>query len=241
MSATSIKKQAGKRAKSSETAPVQFGVPSEAELAVEPSMQAADIAASTLAVPSIIETAAVEIPAVPHHFVKETTMTDTITTSNETATAAFDTAETTAKTAQDFTAKGAAMFADMNERAKGVLERGPKVVEELVEFSKGNVEALMASGRVAAKGAEEIARYTAEYARTAMEKGSATARELAAVKSPTEFFQLQGRVAREALDATVAEGAKFTENYLKLLGEVTQPIQNRYALAADRIKTAVAA
>ena len=61
-----------------------------------------------------------------------------------------------------------------------------------------------------------------------------------AVKSPVEFFQLQGEVAKQTLDAVVAEGSKFTENYLKLIGEVTQPISNRVAIAVDKVKNTVA-
>jgi phasin family protein len=129
----------------------------------------------------------------------------------------------------------------MNTRAKEAMSKGTKAIEELVEFSKGNLEAMTASGRVAAKGAEEIAKYSAEYGRATIERANATAKQFAAVKSPTEFFQLQGDVAKQTLDALVAEGSKFTENYLKLLGEIAQPLSNRYAVAAEKVKSTVAA
>ena len=143
--------------------------------------------------------------------------------------------------AEDMQTRATAAFGDMNVRAKDAMAKGSKAIEELVEFSKGNVEALVASGRVAAKGAEEIAKYSAEYGRTSVEKANATAKQFAAVKSPTEFFQLQGDVAKQTLDALVAEGSKFTENYLKLLGEIAQPISNRVAVAAEKVKSTVAA
>ena len=133
------------------------------------------------------------------------------------------------------------MFGDMNTRAKDAMSKSTKAIEDLVEFSKGNVEAMVASGRVAAKGAEEFAKYSAEYGRSAVEKANATAKQFAAVKSPTEFFQLQGDVAKQALDALVAEGSKFTESYLKLIGEISQPISNRLAVAAEKMKTTIAA
>ena len=121
------------------------------------------------------------------------------------------------------------------------MAKGTKAIEELVDFSKGNLEAVVASGRVAAKGAEEIAKYSAEYGRSTIERANATARQFAAVKSPTEFFQLQGEVAKQTLDALVAEGSKFTESYLKLIGEMAQPLSNRYAIAAEKVKTSVVA
>ncbi len=163
--------------------------------------------------------------------VKGSTMNDTITN-----------AQATIKTAaEDMQTRATAAFGEMNTRAKDAMSKGTKAIEELVEFSKGNVEALVASGRVAAKGAEEIAKYSAEYGRTSVEKANATAKQFAAVKSPTEFFQLQGDVAKQTLDALVAEGSKFTESYLKLLGEIAQPISNRVAVAAEKVKSTVAA
>ena len=148
----------------------------------------------------------------------------------------------TIKTATEGMQKRATvMFGDMNTRAKDAMSKSTKAIEDLVEFSKGNVEAMVASGRVAAKGAEEFAKYSAEYGRSAVEKANATAKQFAAVKSPTEFFQLQGDVAKQALDALVAEGSKFTESYLKLIGEISQPISNRLAVAAEKMKTTIAA
>lgn len=141
--------------------------------------------------------------------------------------------EATLKTATD---KTQAMFADANDRAKAALEKGAKLIEDLNDFSKGNVEAIVESGKIAAKGAEEVARYTTDYAKASVEKANAAAKTFAAVKSPTELFKLQGDYAKEAMDSLVAESAKFTESYLKLLGEIAQPLSNRVALAAEKIK-----
>ena len=47
-----------------------------------------------------------------------------------------------------------AVFGDVNERAKTAIERNTKVAEEMTELTKGNVEALVASTKIAAKGVE---------------------------------------------------------------------------------------
>ncbi|MDB5713007.1 MAG: phasin family protein [Sphingomonadales bacterium] len=130
--------------------------------------------------------------------------------------------------------------ADATTKVKAAVEKGQKSVGEIVEFSKGNFEAVVASGKVAAKGAEEIAKYATDYGRTSIEKANATAKQLSGVKSPTEFFQLQSEIAKTSLEAFVGEASKFGENYMKLLGEIAQPIQSRYALAVEKVKTAVA-
>jgi len=156
-----------------------------------------------------------------------------------------DTINQAQEAAKNFTAqatdKAQAAFGDMNVRAKDAMAKGTKAIEELVEFSKGNLEAMVASGKVAASGAQDIAKYSAEYGRKTIEEANATAKRFAAVKSPTEFFQLQSEVAKSSLDALVAEGSKFTESYLKLLGEITQPIQSRVSVAVEKVKTTVAA
>lgn len=160
-----------------------------------------------------------------------TRMNDTVTKVQETA----------QKMTADATARATEVFGDVSARAKTAMEKGSKGLEEMVEFSKGNLEAVVASGRVAAKGVQDIAKYSAEYGRKSIEDANATAKKFAAVKSPTEFFALQSEVAKSNLDAFVGEASKFTEGYMKLMGEIMQPMQNRYAVAVDKVKTAVAA
>jgi phasin family protein len=214
-------------------APVTANKPAVAVAAPAPKAEAPKVGAATVAAAkpeTKIETPAAATPVAAPASVKGNTMNETITN-----------AQATIKTAaEDMQHRATEMFGDMNTRAKDAMSKGTKAIEELVEFSKGNVEAIVASGRVAAKGAEEIAKYSTEYGRTAVEKANATAKQFAAVKSPTEFFQLQGEVAKQTLDALVAEGSKFTENYLKLVGEIAQPISNRVAVAAEKVKSTVA-
>lgn len=146
--------------------------------------------------------------------------------------------ETVTDTSKTIADKAQVAFADMNDRAKTAVEKTQKMVEDMTDFQKGNVEALVESAKIAAKGAEEIMRYSAEYGRKTVEKAAADARTLASVKSPTEFFQLQNDAAKAAFDEMVAQSSKFTENYLKLLGNIAQPLSNRVAVAAERVKLA---
>lgn len=130
------------------------------------------------------------------------------------------------------------LFGDVNDRAKSALEKGSKLIEDLNDFSKGNIEAVVQSSKIAAKGAEDIARYTNDYVRATVEKANSSASQYAAVKSPTEFFKLHSELAKDALDSLISETAKFTEGYVKLLGEIAQPLSNRVAVAAEKIKVA---
>ena len=130
------------------------------------------------------------------------------------------------------------MFGDMSDRAKGMFEKSSKMSEELVEFTKGNVEALVSSARVAAKGSEAMAQEAAEYGKKSFESATAAFKGMASVKSPTELFQLQSEFAKSSFDSAVAEASKVSENVLKLWGEMFQPLSNRYAVASEKMKVA---
>jgi phasin family protein len=132
------------------------------------------------------------------------------------------------------------VFGDVNERAKAAAERSAKVAEEIAELTRGNVEALVASSKIAAKGVEALSQDAAEYGRKAFEEASATLKSFAEVKSATDFFKLQGDYARAAFDSAVAESARLSETVLKLAGDVAEPITSRYTVAAERVKTLAA-
>lgn len=132
------------------------------------------------------------------------------------------------------------VFGDVNERAKAAAERSAKVAEELAELTRGNVEALVASSKIAAKGVEALSQDAAEYGRKAFEEASATLKNFAEVKSATDLFKLQGDYARAAFDSAVAESARLSETVLKLAGDVAEPINSRYTVAAERVKTLAA-
>jgi phasin family protein len=133
-----------------------------------------------------------------------------------------------------------AVFGDVNERAKTAIERNTRLADELTELTKGNVEAVVASTKLAAKGVERIGQDVAEFGRKSFEDASAAIKGFAEVKSPVDFFRLQGAFARTQIDAIVAESSKLSEAFLKLAGEVAEPINSRYTVAAERVKSAVA-
>ncbi|WP_414901183.1 phasin family protein [Sphingomonas flavalba] len=146
--------------------------------------------------------------------------------------------ETITKLTSEATERTQALFGDFNTRSKEAFEKGTKLVEELQAFNKGNIEAVVESAKVAAKGAEAFGQQAADTARKNYEKATATLKGFSTVKSPTELFQLQSEYARESFDAFVADASKNTEALLKLAGDVFQPLSNRIAVAAEKIKTA---
>lgn len=134
--------------------------------------------------------------------------------------------------------KTQAFFADFNDRAKGQVEKNSRLVSEATEFAKGNVEALVESGKIAARGFETLGQEVADYNRRSFENATAALQSMSAVKSPADFFKLQSDFVRSSFDSIVAETSKNTEAMIKLAGDAAQPISNRFAVAVEKVKTA---
>jgi len=145
-----------------------------------------------------------------------------------------------AETAQIATDQIKTVMGDVNARAKTAIEKNAKIVEELAELTRGNVEAIVASSKVAAKGVETLGQSAAQFGRKSFEDASAAFKSFSDVKSATDFFKLQGDFARSAFDSAVAESARMSETVLKLAGDVAEPLTSRYTVAADRVKTLAA-
>lgn len=129
------------------------------------------------------------------------------------------------------------LFSDLNDRAKTAIEKGTRMGEEITALTKGNLEAVAESARIAAKGAESIAQDAAEYGKRNFENATATMKRYSAVKSPVELFQLNSEIAKTSFDSAVAEASKFSETLTKLAGEFFQPLSSRYAVAAEKLKS----
>lgn len=130
------------------------------------------------------------------------------------------------------------LFGDLNDKTKAAVEKSTKLVEEFNDFAKGNVEAIVESGKIAAKGFETLGQDVADYNRKSFEGLTATMKSFASIKSPTDFFKLQSDFVRASFDAAVAQGSKNTEAFIKLAGDAAQPLSSRFAVAAEKVKAA---
>jgi phasin family protein len=120
------------------------------------------------------------------------------------------------------------------------MEKGARFVEEMADLTRGNLEAMVASQKTAAKYAETLSQGAADYSRRSFEEASTALKSFAEVKSPTDFFRLQSEFARSAFDQFVAEGSRVTETVVKMSNDVAEPLAGRYTVAADRLKAVAA-
>ncbi len=138
----------------------------------------------------------------------------------------------------DFTQNLKDTAAQAQTRAKAAYDRVQNYAGDMTEFTKGNVEALVESGKILGQGMQDIARSEIEAAKGAFETVTADLRAMAAVKSPTELFKLQGEIARRNFDAAVARASKNAEVSVKLANDAFAPISSRMSVAAERMSNA---
>lgn len=151
-----------------------------------------------------------------------------------------DTLETAKTYAEEAKTRFQSAFADINDKARTALDKSSKAFEEFGELTKGNLEAVVESSKIAAKGLETLSQNAADFGRKAFEKNSATLKSFASVKTPAEFFQLQSELLSSTLDSFVSETSKNSETFLKLVNEINQPISNRVSVVTEKLKAIAA-
>jgi len=139
-----------------------------------------------------------------------------------------------AKTA-DFTKPIADVVGELQTHAKTAYDKGTVAVTEMTEFAKGNVEAIVESSKIFAAGAQTLGKSYVEEAKSAYETMTADVKELAAVKSPTELFQLQGKIMRRNFDIMVATSSKNSEAVMKLANDSAAPLTGRVEIATEKL------
>jgi phasin family protein len=127
------------------------------------------------------------------------------------------------------------MFAGASERGQQLAERSQKVAGDMAELTRANVEALVETSKIAAAGAQTLGQEALARTRENLEHTTQQVRSLTQAGSPTEFFQLQGEIARTQFDRMVAESSRFAESMVKLAGEAFQPLSTRAALNAEKL------
>jgi hypothetical protein len=132
-------------------------------------------------------------------------------------------------------------MSEAQAKAKAAFEKSSSAMGEVSEFTKGNVEAVMASGKILAEGCQEIGSTMVAESRTAFEAMTGDIKELAAAKSPTDFLKIQSDMLRKSFDNAVAYSSKNSETFLKLMSDAAAPLSGRVSLAVEKVRQTTAA
>ncbi len=192
--------------------------------------------------PAAIKPAAIKQPAVVVKKAKAKPITKpaTVPTPNLSVTQLKD--KIMASKTTDFTAtinnSMTQAVTDMQGKAQEAFDKGTGLVAEMTDLAKGHVEAAVESGKIIASGIEGLSKTYAAEAKSAYETLTADFKDMAAIKSPTELFQLQGKIMRRNFDTLVATGTKSNENAMKLATDAFAPITARVNLAVEKLSKA---
>ncbi len=125
---------------------------------------------------------------------------------------------------------------DAQAKAQAAFEKSSTAMGEMGAFAKGNVEAMVESGKILAEGVQEIGSTLVAESRTAFESMTGDIKELAAAKSPTDFLKIQSDMLRKSFDSFVAHGSKNSETFLKLMSDAAAPLSGRVSLAVEKVR-----
>lgn len=124
------------------------------------------------------------------------------------------------------------------QKASAQLMKG---YEELNALAKGNVEAVVQSGTIVAKGAEEAGKQVAAFTQSSLEQSLAIGKSAMAVKSIRELVDLQNSYLKSSLDALVAESTKLQQLSIKVTNEALAPLNARVNVAVEKLGKPLAA
>lgn len=126
------------------------------------------------------------------------------------------------------------------EQLKTFFPAGAQGLDDFADFNKGNLDAAVKAGTVAAKGFETIGKEVMAYHQQAFEAGMDRATALLGCKTLQDFVEVQTDIARSHFDAFVAQGTRISEISVKATNEAAEPINVRVNEATEKFTKAAA-
>lgn len=147
-------------------------------------------------------------------------------------------ANTAKNTAEKLGARFEKLTADAQVRAKEAADRAVALSKTAVEFNRENIETLIETGKITAKGAQEIGKANLKYTRENMTEASRALQGLFSVATPKDMFAKQADYMRSGLDRVMDQTSNNADAVVKLAGKAYQPIADRVSEVRKELKKA---
>ncbi|MDH3916877.1 MAG: phasin family protein, partial [Rhodospirillales bacterium] len=134
--------------------------------------------------------------------------------------------------------KAAAITKEQVDRTSKAVFKG---YGDFATLGQENVDAVVKSGNIAAKGFEALSQEVMAFARNSLEGNVAATKAILGAKDLREVANLQSAYTRRSFDQALAESAKLTEMSVKVANEAMQPIQARVTVTVGKLIKPVAA
>lgn len=116
--------------------------------------------------------------------------------------------------------------------------KGTKQVEQFAQdaaaSAQDQVDALMKSSAIFAKGMEDIMKTCMEIAAEAGEKGQTVAKSVLSCKTLNEFTEVQTKLAQASFDDFMTNATRISEKGVKLCTEAFEPINDQVGKAMKK-------
>ncbi|MFP4312920.1 MAG: phasin family protein [Alphaproteobacteria bacterium] len=102
-----------------------------------------------------------------------------------------------------------------------------KLTHDATEMGRENVEAMIKSTTIFAKGFEDMMRTAMSFAQNTAEKQSSYMKEVMGSKTLHEFTEKQNMIAQANFDDFMSNATKLTEMSVKTLNESIEPLNSQ--------------
>lgn len=145
---------------------------------------------------------------------------------------------TTTRTAKPKKITVKSVTADVQDKAKLAYAKGSEVVGEISAMTKGNVEAVVASGKILGAGLKELGQESIAEGKQAVDTVVADFKALAAVKTPKDFFDFQFKLAKRNIDTAIALSSKNGKALGKLASDAAAPLSSQVKANVAKLRKA---
>lgn len=132
-----------------------------------------------------------------------------------------------AKTADQMTQSLETMTAAGQEHMRENIDRTMAAMSEFGAFGKENMEAIVASATVTAKGFETMSGRAMAFSKMAVENHMSAAKTIMGSKSVQELVERQTEYARTAFDTYLAEMNQMSDLWSGLAKDAFKPLNER--------------
>jgi hypothetical protein len=144
----------------------------------------------------------------------------------------------TTRTAKAKKITAESISADIQGTARTAYAKGAAVAGELGTIAKGNVGAVVASGKILGAGLKELGESSVAEGKQAAQTFVADLKALATVKTPKDFFDFQVNLAKRNFDTVIALGGKNGKAIGKLASDAAEPLSSQVKANVAKLRNA---
>ncbi|WP_417794871.1 phasin family protein [Terasakiella pusilla] len=115
-----------------------------------------------------------------------------------------------------------------------------KSYEDIMAFSKENVDAFVKSSSIAAKGVQDVTTLVSEIAKANLEGNVEVTKKIFECKNPQEVAALQQELLKTGYDKFVADASRIQEASTKIAEEAAKPLKERFEAGVEKASEKVA-